>query len=216
MDLEQNRCSSQAAWKPCSPVRYTWQLKRVPDYKPGVDIASDIAVRILQHFRIPILAARVTVYQKWPSKPTWRSSAWPAVSEKELREACHLPETAFLMWPGRRRSPQQGPWEVSQGSLPLGVSCLVSLCQQSHLTLELPAACTLLAELTLVLDQTFKLIFSLWTIHFRTENGWFWKVSETGIAVFVASLGACIEKEDTVLWLFTQPTMVSGLWDAFL
>lgn len=85
MDFEQNRCSSQAAWKPCSPVRYTWQLKHVPDYKPGVDIASDIAVRILQHFRIPVLAARVTVYQKWPSKPTWRSSAWPAVSEKELR-----------------------------------------------------------------------------------------------------------------------------------
>ena len=64
MHLKQNRCSSQATGKLWSPVKCQWQLKHVPGYKPGADVASYIAIRILPHFRIHVLEVRVTVYQK--------------------------------------------------------------------------------------------------------------------------------------------------------
>lgn len=76
------------------------------------------------------------------------------------------------------------------------------------------ACCTAWAELVSVLDLTLKRTFSLGVMHVRTESAWLWKVGEMGTAVVVALLGACLEEEGTVP-LATQPSVVSGIYDAF-
>lgn len=122
--------------------------------------------RTLRHLGTHILGLRATVYQKWLSKPKWRSSACPAVGEKELREACHWPERAFLCGQGCGDPTTR---DLGSRPRPLAHWCLLAgVSLPGEPPIFRAPCCTDLAELIFVLDQIFKRRFSLWIIPFRT------------------------------------------------